>query len=231
MYQADLYDRCYADKDYEGESRKVMATAARFGHPTGSLLDVACGTGKHLVHLKECYQAEGLDLDEGLIQYARQRNPGMPFHLGDMRTFDLHNQFDVVTCLFSAIGYMQTIQDLNQAIACMARHLKPGGVLLVEPWFAPADWHPDSVHAIFIDQPELKLARINTSKMDGILSIFDLHFLVGTPKKTEHFMEHHVMGLFEKTEYGDAFRACGLKWHFDEDGLTGRGLHIGVKPV
>ena len=43
--------------------------------------------------------------------------------MGDMRTFNLGRQFDVVTCLFRSIGYMQTPIDLLHALVNMAGHL------------------------------------------------------------------------------------------------------------
>ena len=54
-----------------------------------------------------------------------------------MTDFDLATTYDAVTCLFSAIGYVRTVDRMNRAVACMARHVKPGGVLIVEPWITP----------------------------------------------------------------------------------------------
>ena len=54
-----------------------------------------------------------------------------------MTAFDLGCRFDVVTCLFSSIGYVGTVERLDQAIATMAAHLEPGGTLIVEPWLSP----------------------------------------------------------------------------------------------
>ena len=62
---------------------------------------------------------------------------------GNMLDFDLGRQFDVVTCLFSSIGYVKTVPNMKRAVANMSRHLKPGGVLVLEPWFTPEDWHPE----------------------------------------------------------------------------------------
>ena len=56
--------------------------------------------------------------------------------VADMTSFDLGRRFDVVTCLFSSIGYVGTAERLDQAIATMAAHLEPGGTLIVEPWLA-----------------------------------------------------------------------------------------------
>jgi hypothetical protein len=111
----------------------------------------------------------------------------------------------------------------------MARHLVDGGLLVVEPWFTPDDWHTPSVHAAFIDEPDLKIARVNTSFVDGRLSYFDLHYLIGTPEGTEHFVERHELGLFEIDEVKAAFAAAGLEVAYDAEGLIGRGLFVGQK--
>lgn len=65
------------------------------------------------------------------------RCPEATFHVGDMRTLDLPERYDVVLCLFSAIGYVRDEEGLRGTIEHLARHLKPEGVLLVDPWFEP----------------------------------------------------------------------------------------------
>jgi len=231
---ARYYDRIYAFKDYAAEVERLAAIieAHRPGEQPSSaprLLDVACGTGLHLEHLKTRFDAQGLDLCPELVEIAREHNPDVTFHLGDMRTFDLDRRFDIVTCLFSSIGYMTTIEDLHRAIGWMAAHLVPGGLLVIEPWLTPDAWTPNTVHGLYIDDPDLKIARINTSFVDGRLSIFDLHHLIGTPEGTTHVVEHHEMGLFTVDEMNESFVAAGLDIDYDPEGLTGRGLHVGRK--
>ena len=115
---------------------------------------------------------------------------------------------------------------LRAAIRSMSAHLREHGVLVIEPWFTPEQWHPNTVHGLYIDEPELKIARINTSFVQGKLSVFDLHHLIGTPEGTEHVVEHHEMGLFEIEEMVSAIEAAGLTVRYDPEGLTGRGLYI-----
>ena len=229
---AAFYDALYHWKDYAAESRRVRELIQQY-QQTGdaTLLDVACGTGQHLAHLREQYQVEGLDLDPQLLQIARERLPGVPLHTGDMRDFDLGKQFAAITCLFSSIGYVKTVEAMRQTVANFTRHLQPGGVLIVEPWFKPGDMQPDTVHALFIDQPELKISRINITRIEGRLSWFEFHYLVGTPESVEHFTERHELGLFTREEYWAAFSDAGLEVQHDEEGLMGRGVYIGVKPL
>jgi SAM-dependent methyltransferase len=225
------YDKIYSFKDYPAEAERLMAIFREHQRSGGThLLDVACGTGRHLEYLRDQYDVEGIDISPELLAIARQRLPGIRFHHGDMRAFDLGDTFDLVTCLFSSIGYVKTLENLSHAVRCMASHLTSGGLLVIEPWFTPDIWRPGTVHAIFVDEPELKIARINTSLVEGRLSIFDLHYLIGTPAGIEHLVEHHEMGLFTTDEMHAALAAVGLEVTFDPQGLMGRGLFIGRRP-
>ena len=228
---AQYYDLIYYGKDYRAEVNQLLDLIREHGPASGNrLLDIACGTGHHIQYLKEHFTVEGLDINPDLLGIARQRNPEITFQEGDMINFDLGRKFDLITCLFSSIGYVKTQDSLNKTIDTMANHLETGGLLLVEPWFTPEEWKPDTVHALFIDEPELKIARVNTSFAEGHLSYFDLHYLIGTPKKTDHFVEHHELGLFEKGEMEAAFSDADLQVTLDEQGLIGRGMYIGMKP-
>src|SRR5947208_12500108 len=104
-----------------------------------SLLDVACGTGWHLELLSNRYEVEGVDLSPAMLELARARVSASALHSGDMRAFDLGSQFDAVICLSSSIAHMPSVEDLRAAIANMARHIRVGGVLVVEPWDFPED--------------------------------------------------------------------------------------------
>lgn len=227
-----FYDRMYAWKDYAAESARLLELIAQHKRSDGNrLLDVACGTGAHLKHLCQHFDAEGLDLGSDILAVARQKLPDVPLHQADMVDFDLGRPFDAITCLFSAIGHAKTLPLLRQAIANMARHLRPGSVLIVEPWFSAAQFHPGTIHATFINDPDLKVARMNLSEVQDGVSILAFDYLVGTPQGVSHFTERHELGLFDIETYQEAFRLAGLEAHYDEQGLMGRGLHIGVRPL
>lgn len=229
---AKFYNAIYASmgKDHSDEAHKVHDLIQQHKRSSSNtLLEVACGTGLHASVLQNFYQVEGLDLDAEMLAVASQNFPDISFHQADMAEFDLGKQFDAVTCLFSSIGYVKTKARLNQAVQTMTRHLMPGGVLLVEPWFSPDAWQAGSVHTLHVDQPDLKITRMNLSEVEDRLSFFVFHYIVGTPQGIEYFTERHELGLFTHEEYLDAFRKAGLEVIHDLEGLDGRGLYIGLK--
>lgn len=227
---AELYDLFYEWKDYRAESEKLRQLVTSRNQTVRSLLDVACGTGKHLEQLAQWFTVEGLDLDPALLQVAATRLAGVPLHQADMRDFELGRTFDVVTCLFSSIGYVQTTDGLSQAILRMTHHLSPGGVLIVEPWLTPSTFDPHHIgRAVLIEGPDLQAVRMNDARVEGSQSVLDFHYLIARPGTVEHLTETHRLGLFTDDECRSAMEGVGLAVEHDREGLMGRGLWIGVK--
>ena len=224
-----LYDTLYSFKDYESEVVKLRDIIGRHHRSAVSVLDVACGTGKHIEILRDHYEVEGLDIDAKLLEIARARNPEVTFHAGDMITFDLGRRFDVVVCLFSSIGYVQTRENLLRATESLARHVAPGGLLLIEPWLTPEVFTEGHVGLVTVDEDDVKVARMNVARLVDGLSVLDLHYLVGTAQGVEHFVETHRLGMFTDDEYREAIASAGLELRQRED-LTGRGLYVAVRP-
>lgn len=232
---ADVYDAIYSKKDYEAEAVALRGIVSDYKKSDGNeLLDVACGTGLHLPYLVDDFAITGVDLSEQQLAAAKKRLPDIPFTQGDMRNFDLGHQFDVVTCLFSSIGYVHPYNDLVESIKNMGNHLKPGGVLVIEPWLQPGVFDPSRPpHTEVGVHPakQLKVTRTAHNSIDGNISILNMHHIVETPDGTEEFNEEHRLALYTSEEFQQAFEAAGLELHRDEQGLSGRGLLIGAKQL
>ena len=232
---AQFYDAIYSFKDYADEVEKIQVFIKKYGRDDyTTLLDVACGTGQHLVHLKDHYTAEGIDLDAGMLAVARERLTNIPLHHASMIDFDLGRQFDVITCLFSSIGYVETVANLNQTLTTMARHLANDGLIIIEPWLMIETFKAGTVHQLCVDEPHIKIARMGTSLIEDNVSVMEMQYLVGennpdTFNPIHHFVEIHRLALFTHEEYLQAFEKAGLHPIFDEKGITGRGLYIGMR--
>jgi ubiquinone/menaquinone biosynthesis C-methylase UbiE len=231
---ARYYDDIYAanGKDYRAEADVLHKFIQKYKKSGGNtLLDVGCGTGVHASLLSRKYRVEGLDLDNDMLAVARRNFPRIRFRQGDMVNFKLNCQFDVIVCLFSAIGYVKTKTRLQNAIKTMSRHLLPGGVLLVEPWFAPEEWHPGRVYLTQLDKAGEKIVRMSHSSQRGKVSIIEFQYLFGNSSGIKRETEILELGLFTRQQYLDAFRFADLKVSHDDKGLDGRGLYIGQKSL
>ena len=227
-----FYDLIYSWKNYPAEAERLHALVGeRKRSPGNRLLDVACGTGKHLELLRHRYQVEGMDLDPGMLAVARDRLPGVPLHQGDFRRIELDSSFDVVTCLFSSIAYARDVAELSRSIASMAARLEPGGVLVVEPFFSPEAFTPGRVDLLCVHEPDMKVARMSRADVRDGRAQFEFHYLVGLPEGIEHRVEPHELSLFQPSDYTTAFHDAGLRVEHDPEGLMGRGLFIGTRPV
>jgi SAM-dependent methyltransferase len=230
---AELYDQIYADKPFASEAATIHAVVERVRPGARTLLDVGCGTGAHLAHLREWFDVEGIDASADMIEVARRKLPDAPLSVGDMRSFALERRFDAVTSLFSAIGYVRSVEELGAAIANMARHLAPGGALLVEPWIRPDEWNPGKkVHGtMLLDRDDFKLVRMVVSHTRDRFAVTPMHHLVATLAGVEHFVETHELFLAEPAELEQAFVDAGLQdVHYVPDVLV-RGLWVGTKPT
>jgi len=226
-----FYDAIYAWKDYKAEAMRLKQFIAARQRSSGhAFLDVACGTGGHAPYLRDVFTIEGIDINPRMLAIARAKHPDIPFHLGDMVDFSVSRQFDVVASLFSSIGYLQSPERLSRAVANMARHLGPGGVLIVEPFFSPTNWQSSTKApgANLVDNEDIKIVRMSDWVRKNNLVKCTFHYLIGTASGVEYFTELHEFTLFTDDEIRDAFCAAGLDVSYDATGLMGRGLYMGT---
>jgi SAM-dependent methyltransferase len=223
----ELYDAIYKFKDYRSECKRLANIIDEAVPGARTILDVACGTGEHAKFLKHKYAVDGVDLNERYLRAARSKNPAGNYICADMTDLALGRTYDVVTCLFSAIGIVRKYELLERAIACMARHVRPGGALIIEPWFTPDQWHPRKSFLIAGEVGADKVYRISTSIKERQHSVLLYDYVRCTPHGIEHYRERVELGLFTRDEMAWAFEFAGMQVRYDSDGLMGRGLHIG----
>lgn len=229
---ARYYDLIYSFKDYRKEVVRIKALISKYKKSEGKdLLDVACGTGHHLNYLKEEFSCMGVDISNEILKIARNNVKGVVFKQADMMTLNLGREFDVITCLFSSIGYLKTYANLRKTVRNFSKHLKKGGIVLIEPWFTKSTYIPGYPHMDTYSSKELKIARLNVSELRGSLSVMDMHYLVAEKNKdVKHFVDRHELGLFEIQRTLAFLKETGFQAKFLKSGLMrDKGLFVGIK--
>lgn len=228
----EIYDLIYADKDYAGQATKLSELIKERSESGGSrILEAACGTGTYMEHLRDRFSVDGFDLSAEQVAAAKKKLPNANIVQADMLDFDMGQTYDVVLCLFSSIGYLKTKENLGKAIYNMARHVKPGGLVIVEPWLKVEDFIEGKISQEEGSTNDLSVSRMGRTTRNGNVTTTEMHHMVGTKQGVEHFLEVHELAMYSDDDFKDAFGKAGLPMDIDPEGLTGRGLYIGKKPL
>lgn len=132
--------------DVHGEADLVADLAP----PGGRVLDAGCGTGRVAIELvRRGFVVVGTDLDDSMLAVARKRAPELAWQSADLATLDLDEApFDVVVAAGNVVPLLAGGTEAD-AVAAMASHLRPGGLLIagfgLDPAHLPLDDAPVSL--------------------------------------------------------------------------------------
>jgi SAM-dependent methyltransferase len=226
---APFYDALYGarGKDYAAESRRLRrwfptTTAGR----RLDLLDVGCGTGEHLRHLRRVARIAGLDAEPAMLAMAREKLPEALLVCGDMRRFALRRRFDVVCCLFAAIGYLPDEAGVKSAIGCMTEHMRSTGVLLVEPPLGPERLLPPRRSDLHVSQDGSRITRSARAEPEPGRLRITFEYEIETEGMCERFAEEHSILALPLDRYVGAMEDSGLAVEHDAAWPSGPGLLV-----
>jgi len=178
MDQFDLYARFYDLDlgDMDADLLMIQQFAARCGSP---VLELACGTGRVLLPLaRQGYRVTGLDISPAMLEVARRKAAAegladlITLVEGDMREFALEGRFNLAFVAINSFMHLLSTDDQLAALACIRRHLNPGGLLLVDLFNPDLGTLLDSRGQVHMDKamtdPETghRLVRFHTRAVD-----------------------------------------------------------------
>jgi SAM-dependent methyltransferase len=116
--------------------------------PVRRVLDIACGTGPHLVRLAERgYRMSGLDLSPENVEFLRERieakGLAVTLQIGDMTSFRLPRPVDGAICMQDSQGHLLTNEAIVAHLRSVAAAVRPGGLYVFDrymcsSWTDPA---------------------------------------------------------------------------------------------
>lgn len=212
---------------------EVNALVGLLPSPPASVLDLACGPGRHAVRLAERgYTVTGVDSSAEFLDAARAAATArglasVEFVEGDMRTLSFEASFDVAVNLQTAWGYFD--DETNQRVLdSVAGALRPKGRFVLDvvnrDWLAstytPKDW---------------------VQLRDGAFAVSERAFdpVAGTNVVSHRWRapdgelreRHHELRVYTATELDRMLRAAGLvptAWYggFDLEPLQFRSRRL-----
>lgn len=230
---ANYYDQIYLKKkDYQKEAKIAKGIIKQFEEKQSkTLLDIGCGTGEHLKYLSLDFRCTGIDINRDMIKTAKNKVPDAKFEVANMINFRLKEKFDLIVCLFSSIGYVQSFNNLVKTLENFYEHLNDKGLAIVEPWI----FKKDLKKGIYVDTYEdekVKLVRMATSKIARSRWLIFMHYLIGEEGEIRYARELHKMLASDYQEYVKAFELTRFKnAKFLKENLWDgcRGLFVATK--
>jgi SAM-dependent methyltransferase len=215
----DDYLKLY--KHDEGETSREAEAIIRMLQiqPGKSVLDLACGFGRHAVILaQKGYKVTGYDLSEGFLKKAKELSDGLSVKLelkqGDMRDIPFENKFDAVINMFTAFGFFDNEKDDLKVLKGVKKALKPGGQFLMDVInreaalriMVPRRWTRENQH-FMLEERVFDLFRSRLEMTNRLISIAgefkEANYSVRLYTLTEMLGLLNSAGLVLTDVYGD----------------------------
>ena len=128
------YLELYSHRDENEARQQVAFFRDQIGTIDGAILDLACGTGRHIQELQALdYRAIGCDLSYTLLRTGVVEYGAMPVVRADMRNLPFRNgSFAGLVNFFTSFGYFATEEENAQVVREMSRVLEQGAPFLFD---------------------------------------------------------------------------------------------------
>ena len=181
--------------------------------PGASVLDVACGHGRHSLELaRRGFVVTGIDLSPRSIELAREaagrEGIDATFVVRDAREIAFDAEFDAAINLFtSALGYFDDEAENQRFVDGVARALRPGGSFFVDTinllslagGFAPVNWEEYESGTLMVERRAFDFER-GRSRSDWTFV---------RPDGSRHTIRHSLR-VYAPHELIAMFEAAGL---------------------
>ena len=172
-----------------------------------------------------------MDISKGMLNIARSLNPEVTYIHGDMRSIRLDGRFDAVA-IPDSIDYMQTLEQLNEAIDTASEHLRSGGVLLIVANTAEQFRENNFVYTGSKDDIDITIFENNyVPDKSGSTYEATLVYLIRRNSYLEIYNDRHVLGLFPIELWLNLLRKSGFEVtqrnldHLYDNFIMGEGEH------
>jgi ubiquinone/menaquinone biosynthesis C-methylase UbiE len=237
---ADFYDQLL--DEYIQDTPLWIEYAQKCKSP---VLELACGTGRALIPIaREGFEITGLDSNVSMLKKAKEKIKKEPQEVqnrielikSDMTDFQIKKKFNLILIVFNSFQHLMTIQDQDNCLKSIHRHLTDKGRLIITVFY-PDLTRPEGVirkedYKIVPDYPEkgdktelLYYQYFNHKKQETNVS-----YLVDTQKpngqlqrKRMSFTIHYFFpSEFERMLISNGFMIEELFGNFDKSQFRGK---------
>jgi SAM-dependent methyltransferase len=136
-FWAALYPLEFTPSSYAAAAEQVGHILTLTGCPSGAVLDLACGAGRHSIPFAQRgFAVTAVDRTPWLLSQARAHaasaNVQIEWVQEDMRQFVRPRAFGLIVNLFTSFGYFDRPEENRQVLQNVHESLTAGGVFLLD---------------------------------------------------------------------------------------------------
>lgn len=230
FFEAEWLDHVQPDEEVTLRQVEFLVEELAL-EPGDSVLDVACGRGRHSIELaRRGFRVTGVDLSRRSLELARAAADGANVALDlrrlDLRELDYDGVFDAAINLFSAFGYFREEIENERVLHRIAAALRPGGRFVIETInplelarvFRERDWHEFDDGSVLLEQRSHDQlsgrirAKWTVVEHDGSRTVQEHSVRVYVPTELQTLLRHagldveRAWGNFDRAALGDGTR-------------------------
>lgn len=197
-----------ADQNHTQRQIRFLKTQLK---PDAAVLDLACGTGRHLIPLSEAgFCVVGVDVSRRLLKIARQRG-AEALVLGDLRFLPFkEGAFTSAVSMDTSFGYLTTENDDTQSLTETKRTLRQGGRLILDLFnrqHLTKKYGGKPAEPKTLEYPSFVLEQKRSINIDGS-SLRD-EWVVKTPNGETAVFEH-IVRLYLRSDLEQMLASAGF---------------------
>ena len=134
------YDDLTKNVNYHERASYFNKIIQKFdGNTSGTLLDLACGTGNISEEMAKLgYDVIGADISEGMLNMALDKKfesgLNIQYIKQDMRQLDLYGSIDNILCVLDSLNHLATLQDIEQTFNRVSLFTEPNGLFIFDEY-------------------------------------------------------------------------------------------------
>jgi SAM-dependent methyltransferase len=210
------YDIIYKKKKYRKETIFIDKLLRKFNTNNKNILEFGSGTGGHAkFFVNKGYIVHGIEKSKSMIANCKKIK-GFTFQYGDACKIKLKKKYDIILSLFHVLSYQIHKSNINDFFKNAALHLKPGGLLGFDFWFADAvKFQKPAVRIIEEKKNFFKLVRLAEPIKSYFKNTINVNYTVilknSKTNKVSIIKENHLMRYFSLADLNFYFKKYQFK--------------------
>ena len=210
----DLLVEGQEDAEAGGQELEFIRRALRDVCPreVRDVLDVGCGTGRHLIPLvRDGCRVVGVDVSEGMIAECRRklerRGLQAKLRVAGLLELDCRAAYDAVLAMNSVVCYLVETERIREGLRRLHDALRPGGLLLLDNCNLLGQWVTfDQTHWDKRTGPTMRVEFEERRRFEDFTAVLRLEVKASVEENGRRFEIHNedvlrVMTVGELTCY------------------------------